>query len=165
MIEMQNLTLLRILIVSAVVSLGSPILRSGAIAARQPVPSVIGTWKGDSTCTGIRPACKNEVVVYRFEAVAGKPEFILWFADKIVEGKREPMGKSEMHYDEAKGALSWEFTIRQTHGLWQFKVSGDIMEGTLVLLPNRDVARVVKVKRVSEKDVPAAPARELYDGS
>lgn len=165
MIGMQTPTLFRILIVSAVVSLAIPILlcRSVAIDAKQPAPSVIGTWKGDSTCRGDRPACKNEVVVYRFEAVAGKPDFVLWFADKIVEGKREPMGKSEMHYDQAKGELSWEFTIRQNHGLWQFKVSVDTMEGTLVLLPNRDVARVVKVKRASEKDVPPAPARALYD--
>ena len=163
MIGMQ--TLFRILIVSAVVSLAIPILlcRSGAVAAKQPAPPVIGTWKGDSTCRGNRPACKNEVVVYRFEAVAGKPDAILWFADKIVEGKREPMGKAEMHYDQAKGELSWEFTVRQNHGLWQFKVSVDTMEGTLVLLPNRELVRVVKVKRINENDVPPAPARELYN--
>ena len=157
-------TLFRILI-SAVVSLAILILlcRSGSVAARQPAPPVIGTWKGDSTCRGNRPACKNEVVVYRFEAVAGKPDAILWFADKIVEGKREPMGKAEMHYDQAKGELSWEFTVRQNHGLWQFKVSVDTMEGTLVLLPTRGLVRVVKVKRINENVVPPAPARELYN--
>ena len=92
---MKRLTLFRVLIVSAVVSPASPTLldRSGAIAGKQPAPSVIGTWKGDSTCRENRPACKNEVVVYRFEAVAGKPDVILWFADKIVDGKREPMGQ------------------------------------------------------------------------
>src|SRR6266568_4959883 len=176
MIGMQ--TLFRILIVSAVVSLassempsvarsrglgpvatapGSDSVAPGAIAARQPAPSVFGTWKGDSTCRGNRPACKNEVVVYRFEAVAGKPDAILWFADKIVEGKREPMGKAKMHYDQAKGELSWEFTVGQNHGLWQFKASVDTMEGTLVLLPNRELVRVVKVKRINENDVPPAP--------
>ena len=68
-----------------------------------------------------------------------------------------------MHYDQAKGELSWEFSVRQNHGLWQFKVSMDTMEGTLVLLPNRELVRVVKVKRINENDVPPAPARELYN--
>lgn len=158
-IDMQIQILITTLLLLAVVNLRGPVLSTAMTASSA---SVIGTWKGDSTCTGVRPACKNEVVVYRFEAVAGKPDVISWFADKIIEGKREPMGKAEMRYDEAKGELSWDFTISQTHGLWQFKASGDTMEGTLILIPNRDVARVVKVKRVSEKDVPPAPASELY---
>lgn len=27
---------------------------------------VVGTWTGESLCVGNRPACQNEVVVYRF---------------------------------------------------------------------------------------------------
>src|SRR5207244_3629789 len=60
---------------------------------------------------------------------------------------------------------SGEFTRGQTHGLWQFQISGDTMEGTLVILPARDLARRVKVRRVREDQVPAAPARELYEGA
>ena len=41
--------------------------------------SVIGTWTGESNCVGDRPACKNEIVVYRFEAVAGKPGVVTLF--------------------------------------------------------------------------------------
>lgn len=132
---------------------------SGAMAP------VIGTWTGESLCVGDRPACKNEVVVYRFEAVAGKPGVVTLFADKIINGQREPMGKLDFQYDEAKGTLSSEFTRRQTHGLWQFQVSGDTMEGTLIILPARDLARRVKVRRVRDDEVPAAPARELYEAA
>jgi hypothetical protein len=126
--------------------------------------SVLGTWKGDSTCVGNHPACKNEVVVYRFEAIPGKPGVVLLLGDKIIEGQRVPMGKLEFQYNEAKGELSCEFKRGQTHGLWQFTVSEDSIEGTLVQLPGKELARRVKVKRVREDEVPAAPARESYEG-
>lgn len=125
-------------------------------------PSVIGTWHGESICVGDRPACKNEEVVYRFEAVAGKPGVVTLLADKILEGKREPMYQLEFQYDEAKGSLSCEFTRRQTHGLWEYQISADAMSGTLVLLPDKSVGRRVKVSRVSEDKMPAAPSRESY---
>src|SRR5436305_1657485 len=79
-------------------------------------PPVLGTWKGESICVGNRPACKNEVVVYRFEAVPGKAGIVLQLADKIIDGQRVPMGKLEFQYNEAKGELSGEFTRGQTHG-------------------------------------------------
>jgi hypothetical protein len=128
-------------------------------------PSAVGTWTGESVCTDKnRPACKNEVVVYRIEEISGKQGMLLLLADKIIEGKRDPMGKLECKYDEAAGTLSCEFTRRQTHGLWQYKVSGDRMEGTLVLLPDKTVGRRVTVRRVKDDEVPPAPARELYEG-
>src|SRR5690348_5109482 len=100
-------TLIRALLIFAIVSCGNPhALSQPAFTALQPVkPSVLGTWKGESICVGNRPACKNEVVVYRFEAVAGKPGLVLFLADKIIEGKRVPMGKLECRYDEEKGEL------------------------------------------------------------
>ncbi|HZS08219.1 MAG TPA: hypothetical protein VFD58_25520 [Blastocatellia bacterium] len=127
-------------------------------------PAIFGTWKGESICVGNRPACKNEVVVYRFEAVAGKPEIVLLLADKIINGKRVPMGKLEFRYDDSQGELSGEFTKGQTHGLWQFKVTGGSIEGTLVVLPDRELVRRVNVKRVREDEVPAPPAKESYEG-
>ena len=157
---------IRAVLIFGILNFGPCLLRQpAATASSNAATSVLGTWKGESTCIGNnRPACKNEVVVYRLEAVAGKPDVVLMLADKIIEGKRDPMGKLEFKYVEAKGELSCEFTIGQTHGLFQFTVSGDSMEGTLVLLPDRELVRRIKVKRVAEKDVPAAPAREMYDG-
>jgi hypothetical protein len=97
--------------------------------------------------------------------VVGKSDVVLLLADKIIEDKRVPMGKLECRYDDATAKLSCEFTIRQTHGLWQYTPSGDTMDGTLVLLPDRELGRRVKVKRVSDKDVPLAPAKEMYEGA
>ncbi len=166
MIDNLRRTFTGALLISTVVSWCNPkFLCSPTLTAPLPAPpSVLGTWKGESICVGNRPTCTNEVVVYRFEAIPGKAGFILQLADKVIEGKREVMGKLEFQYDEAKGELSCEFTTPRTHGLWQYKVMGDAMEGTLILLPGRELARRVKVKRVSESEVPAAPARELYDG-
>jgi hypothetical protein len=101
-----------------------------AIAAEPMPPSVIGTWHGESICFGNRPACKNEEVVYRFEAVPGKKGLVVLLADKIIDGKREIMGKLEFQYDEAKSLLSCEFTRGQTHGLWEFKITADTIEGS-----------------------------------
>ena len=56
--------------------------------------SVLGTWKGESSCTGNRPACKNEVAVYRFEAVPGKSDVVLQFADKIIDRKSTRLNSS-----------------------------------------------------------------------
>ena len=143
---------------------GNTSLQCQPTATRTSQASVLATWKGESICAGNRPACKNEVVVYRFEAVAGKPDMVLQLADKIINDNHVPMGKMEFRYDEGKRELSCEFTRGQTHGLWQFKVTRESMEGTLVLLPDRELVRRVNVKKVRENEVPMPPARESYDG-
>lgn len=139
--------------------------QSAASPSNVVAASVLGTWKGESICVGNRPACKNEIVVYRFESVPGKSSVVLLFADKIIDGQRVPMGKLEFQYNEAKGELSCEFTKNQTHGLWEFTVKGDALEGGLVLLPGREPGRRVKVQRVSESEVPKAPGKAEYEGT
>ena len=124
---------------------------------------IIGTWTGQSTCVGNRPACKNEEIVYRFVAVPGKVDTVTLYADKILNGERVPMGKLDFNYDAAKGTLTGEFTRRQTHGIWRYQISGDAMEGDLTLLPNKDVGRTVKAHRVEESKVPKAPPLVDYD--
>jgi len=158
-------TFVRALLVSAFVYSWNPSLgQSAAAPFRLASPSVLGTWKGESICVGNRPACKNEVVVYRFEAIPGKAGVVLLLADKVIEGQRVPMYKLEFQYNEANGELSGEFIKNQTHGLWHYKVSGDAMEGRLVLLPGKEPGRLVKVKRVGDRDVPRAPSRDMYEG-
>jgi hypothetical protein len=147
-----------------IVCFGNMSLQCQPAATQTSHASALATWKGESICVGNRPTCKNEVVVYRFEAIAGKPDRALLLADKIIDGKRVPMGKLELRYDESKREMSGEFTRGQTHGLWQYKVTGDSMEGTLVLLPDRELVRRVNVKRVREDEVPPPPARESYEG-
>ncbi|MBI1760006.1 MAG: hypothetical protein HYR56_01080 [Acidobacteria bacterium] len=138
---------------------------AAALGQTANAPSVAGTWKGESVCAGNRPACKYEVVVYRFVPVAGKPAVMRLLADKIINGERVPMGALEFQYDQTKGTLSCEFTAGSTHGLWQFQVSGDALEGSLVILPDKALARKVKAKRANLRDVPPAPAEKLYDGN
>ena len=135
-----------------------------AVQGSPDLSAVIGTWKGESICTGNCPACKNEIVVYRFEAVSGKTNTVMLFGDKIIKGQREPMGKLEFQYDPAKKMLTGEFRNERTHVVFQFTVAGDTIEGTLISLPNKEVGRRIKVKRVSPNEVPAAPAKEAYDG-
>ncbi|HEX5041763.1 MAG TPA: hypothetical protein VFV75_02595 [Candidatus Polarisedimenticolaceae bacterium] len=137
---------------------------SGAGTAGTAAPStgVLGTWAGRSLCVGDRPACKDEEVVYRFLPVEGRAGTVTLLADKVLEGKRVPMGRLDFDQDTARGTLRCEFTRGSTHGVWTFRVSGDAMTGTLVILPERSVAREVSVRRVREDAVPAAPAVQDY---
>ena len=115
---------------------------------------VVGTWTGESICVGNHPACKNEMVVYRFEPIVGKSTLVTLLADKIVKGKRVPMYKLDFQYDEAKRTLSC--------GTWEYRIAGDTMEGTAIVLSGKSVGRRVKVKRVREDQMPAAPDYYLY---
>jgi hypothetical protein len=156
--------LLRLLSIAALLCCWGSSLHQSA-ATRTGSSSIAGAWKGESICVAYRPACKDEVVVYLFEEIPDKPDRLMMYADKIIDGQRVPIYKQEFQLERGTGTLSGEFTKRQTHGLWEYTVSGDTMEGTLVILPDRTLARRIKVKRVSPDQVPAPPAREMYDGS
>jgi len=147
------------------VALGILILGSFDSHAAQTtrLDTYVGTWTGTSTCVGNRPACKNEVVVYRFVPVDGHPNQLRLLADKIVGGNRVPMGALVCEYDERTGEIASEFRRGQTHGIWSYSATGDSMTGKLVVLPERSIGRDVKVHRVKDADVPAAPALGDYD--
>jgi hypothetical protein len=68
-------------------------------------------------------------------------------ADKIVNGKPEEMGVLECKYDSAKSTLTCEFTVNGTHGVFEFTVKGDEMDGTLKILPAGTLGRRIHVKR------------------
>lgn len=136
--------------------------RGQGLARPMSAAGVTGTWSGESVCVGNRVACKNETVVYRLEPVAGKSTVVSLFADKIIKGKRIPMYKLDFQYDETRHTLSSEFTQGHTHGTWEYKVTNDAMEGTGIVLPGNSVVRRVKLRRVKEDQMPAAPDRESY---
>lgn len=144
------------------VILGAGLPAAAASPAATPRDAV-GTWTGSSTCVGDRPACKNETVVYRFVPVDGKPDRVRLLADKILEGKRVPMGALDCENDAANGRVRCEFTRGRTHGVWLYVVNGDAMTGTLEVLPERTIGRDVKVRRVADAEVPPAPALHEYD--
>jgi hypothetical protein len=152
----------RLLIVAGLVASAAISGRGQGIARTMSGSGIAGTWRGESVCVGNRTACKNEVVVYRFEPVAGRSTLITLLADKIIKGKRVPMYKLDFQYDETRHTLSCEFTQGHTHGTWEYKVDGDSMDGTGIVLPGKPIARRVKVKRVREDQLPAAPDRDAY---
>jgi hypothetical protein len=102
-------------------------------------------------------------VVYRFVPLEGHPNQVRVYADKIIDGKRVPMGALVLEVDEHHGTLRGEFTRGQTHGEWSFAVMGKAMTGKLVILPERSVGRDVKARRASGAEVPAAPPVSDYD--
>lgn len=75
-----------VLITPLALSWNASLPQVAAKIAQASLSSVIGTWKGESICVGDHPACKDEEVVYRIEAVTSKPEFVTLLADKVVDG-------------------------------------------------------------------------------
>ena len=67
--------------------------------------------------------------------------------DKIVNGKPETMGVFDFVYDAEKQTLSSEFTRNDRHGIWEFALTGDLMDGTLDTLPDKTIVRRIKVKK------------------
>ena len=126
-----------------------------------PLDRVVGTWTGESICAGNRPASRNEVVVYRIEPISERS--VMLFADKVIDGKRVPTYNLEFTWDSKTATLSAEFVKRQTHGLWRYHLSGEVLAGTLVLLPHKELGRRINVHRVPAGKVPAAPADSEYD--
>ena len=119
------------------------------------ISKILGDWAGDSVCVGNRPACHDEQVIYHIVRKEGAPDTVTIAADKIVDGQPEQMGVLDFKYDAAKSTLTGEFTVNGTHGVWEYEVKGDAMEGTLKILPAGTLARRIKVKRAPNQ----APAK------
>ncbi|MGC2238775.1 MAG: hypothetical protein WA584_21650 [Pyrinomonadaceae bacterium] len=110
---------------------------------------IYGDWMGESNCVDKEkhPACKDEKVVYHFSKSTDDASKIHLAADKIVDGKNELMYELDFTYDAAKNTISGEFTKNQYHGIWEYQITGDTMEGTLKMLPDKTLARQIKVKK------------------
>ena len=108
---------------------------------------LVGNWTGESICVGNNPACHDEKVVYRISKSPTETGKLIIIMDKIIDGKPETMATLDFKYDGEKGTLVGEFKNARYHGLWEFTVKGNVMEGTLSLLPARTIGRRVKVKK------------------
>ncbi len=117
------------------------------------IDGLLGDWTGESKCVGSNPYCHDEIVVYHLTRSQKEPGKINLAADKIVNGKPDPMGEFEMTFDPEKMTLTGEFTIPRTggKGVWLFTVNGDKMDGTLTAFPENEVGRKVHVERKKEK--------------
>ena len=117
------------------------------IAANDDGSNLIGKWTGDSICVGPFPSCHDEKVIYYIEKPPDASGKVTIVADKIVDGKPELMGVLDFKYDPGKGTLVCDFTRGSTHGVWEFTIKGNTMEGTLIVLPDKILARRVRLKK------------------
>ncbi len=135
-------------ILKFIVAAGIALSSVGAIGvARNNGSDLVGNWTGESICTGSFPACHDEKVIYRIPKAPDESGKVTITADKIIDGKPVPMGDLDFVYDREKGTLICDFTRGSTHGLWEFTVKGNAMEGTLVVLPEKTLARRVKLRK------------------
>lgn len=126
------------------------ILAAGAVSAvgTSDLSHFLGTWHGTSTCVNreVAPSCKDETVVYEVGR-SDKPQAVVLKADKIVDGKRLPMGDLEFVYSEREGCWRAEFTTSRVQGVWCLVVDGENMTGGLRVLPENAQVRKVALKR------------------
>jgi hypothetical protein len=109
---------------------------------------LVGDWEGESVCGAGFPACHDEHVVYHITKPPDEQGNVSIAADKIVGGRPDPMGVIELKYDAARQTLKGEMKNNRYRGVWEFRVEGDTLEGTLTILPDKTVARRIKVKKV-----------------
>jgi len=119
------------------------------VQSSAPSPTqLLGTWRGTSTCTDrvAAPACNDEVVVYEFTKGV-KPGTVHWAADKVVNGKREPMGEMDVAYDKTEECWKAEFSSPRVKSVWRLTVDGDRMTGSARLLPGNETIRKIEARK------------------
>ncbi|HYV18774.1 MAG TPA: hypothetical protein VFC25_07075 [Verrucomicrobiae bacterium] len=122
------------------------LLAGGATAAGNgDMKAFLGTWRGTSTCVNrtLAPACNDETVIYEVRR-AEKPNAVILAADKIVDGKRLPMGELEFVSSEPDGCWRGEFTTPRAHGVWCLIVEGRNLHGSLLHMPENVAVRKVQ---------------------
>ena len=131
------------------------------VAGTGEMSQLLGTWNGTSTCVNrqIAPACKDETVVYEVRR-SEKPDSAILAADKIVDGKRVPMGELEFVYSEKDGCWRSEFTTPRVQGVWCLVVDGNNMTGSLRVQPENADVRKVQLTHARPPDRPNADASE-----
>ena len=115
----------------------------GAGAQRLAEPkSVIGTWKGDSTCQIKESPCHDEVSVYRIHKGKGSDDFVIEL-NKVVDGQEVLFGTIDCPTGRASGT-----TLCRTNGdtLWGWKLEGDVLSGRL--LYKGALYRLIHLERV-----------------
>jgi hypothetical protein len=100
-----------------------------------------GSWTGDSICTGVRPACQNEHVIWTFKA-PDRNGHVAASADKVVNGERVNMGLAEFEPDKEVSTWVWKISL----GVWRIVLDKDTIEGTLTLNEG-GIARHMNLKR------------------
>jgi hypothetical protein len=127
---------------------------STGTAMGQPVTSgatadpLVGTWRGTSICTPVRPACHDEIAVYHI-APSPKADTIEMTMNKVVNGEEVSMGGTvEYHVDQPTRTLTYEMAARDgTRGMFRFTWSENKMTGALIQLPGGEVVRNISLEK------------------
>lgn len=115
--------------------------------AADPRAVLTGTWKGESICTSVRPACHNEIAVYHI-AVPPKPGVIDMVMNKVINGKEVEMGgKLEYKVNDDATKLSSDIHFNENHIRFSFTRSGNTMVGTLIDIPTGAVIRNLRLAK------------------
>lgn len=119
-----------------------------AASPDHPRSELIGVWRGTSVCSdrAAAPNCNDEVVVYEFSP-GSQPEVVHWKADKIVAGKRLPMGEFDLAYDRNEACWRAEFTSPRVHMIWRVAAEGTELKGTATLLPGKQIVRKIEAHK------------------
>ena len=107
----------------------------------------VGNWTGESICVGNNRSCHDEKVVYHISVDPADSTKVKIAADKIVDGKPEPMGVIDLKYDPGKQSLTGETQTARYRLWWEFVIKGNVMEGMLSVLPDKTIARRIKVQK------------------
>lgn len=120
----------------------------GASGGESSSAAFVGMWQGTSTCVNrqLAPACKDEKVVYDIRN-SEKTGAVTVEADKIVDGKRVPMGELEFSYSSSEGCWRSEFETARVHAAWCLVVKGNKLTGRLRLLPGKKTVRDILLQR------------------
>jgi hypothetical protein len=114
-----------------------------------PVEEIVGTWRGTSACADRQaaPACADEQVIYEIVASPGHSEAVTVTADKVVDGKRVPMGSFDFALEATSRSWTSELETPRVHAIWRLSVNGTTLSGTLTLLPSKAVVRRVDLRK------------------
>ena len=106
-----------------------------------------GDWTGESICVGEVGACKDEQVVYHVSVDPTDQTKVKIGADKMVNGKPDFMGDIDLKFNATNNTLTGELNGPRYRGVWEFTVKGNLMWGTLSLLPEKRIVRQIRVTK------------------
>src|SRR5438876_12325964 len=88
--------------------------------------ALLGDWTGESICLGNNASCHDEKVVYHVSIDPADSTIVAIAADKIVDGKPEPMGVISLKYDASKKTLTGETQTARYHLVWEFIINENL---------------------------------------
>jgi hypothetical protein len=127
----------------------SLLLTVGPGPAAAQIATIVGTWRGTSTCVDKEhfPACHDEQVIYEGQLTHSAPDTVTIRADKVLNGAREFMGEL---YFTPQGDGSWTTEVRmpRSHFLVTLRRVGDGLTGVMTDLSSGRRIRDIVLTRV-----------------